>query len=113
MPAKKAPLQEVKDRFESKEKLVDELVTLLKPAKADKDVLRERLRTQANSKLLRLHAQLTEINETFGGKEKLVDEILAMMGHAKDTDRREKMLSYSAGRLLDLHRRHKKASKAA
>ncbi len=113
MPAKKAPLQEVKDRFGSKEKLVDELLALLKPAKADKDVIRERLRTQANSKLLRLHANMKEVEETFGGKEKLVDEILSMMGHAKDADRKEKMLEYSAGRLLDLYKRHKKAKKAA
>lgn len=113
MAAKKAPLQEVKDRFGDKEKLVDEVLALLKPAKADKDVLRERLRTQANAKLLRLHAHMTEINEKFGGKEKLVDEILSMTGHAKDQDRREKMLGYSAGRLLDLYKRHKKAQKAA
>ena len=113
MAANNPPLQEVKDRFGDKEKLVDEVLALLKPAKADKDVLRERLRTQANTKLLRLHAHMTEINEKFGGKEKIVDEILSMMGHTKDQDRRQKMLDYSAGKLLDLYKRHKKTHKAA
>ncbi|MCD6498615.1 MAG: hypothetical protein J7M25_09995 [Deltaproteobacteria bacterium] len=107
---KKPPMKEVKERFETKEHLVDELVGLLNPPKDDKDVVKERLRVASNSKLLRLHKTMTEISEKFGDREKLVDDLLTLTGHPKDAPRREKLLTYSPGRLLDMHRRHHTAS---
>jgi hypothetical protein len=104
MPEKKTPLEQVKERFETKEKLVDEIVSLLKPPRGEREVVRERLRVQANSKLLRLHEVATQIKERFGDQEKLVDEILEMMGHAADETRKERLLEHGPGRLLDLHR---------
>ncbi len=104
----KPPLLTVKERFGSKEKLVDELVDLLDPPKKERDIVRERLRTAANSKLLRLHRTLSEIKERFGSKEKLVDEILSLTNQSGDEARRSKLLSYSPGRLLDLYRRYSK-----
>jgi len=107
---KKTPMKEVKEQFETKENLVDKVVDLINPPKTDKDVVKERLRVASNSKLLRLHKTMTELNDKFGGKEKLVDEILTQAGHPKDAPRREKLLTYSPGRLLDMHRRHHTAS---
>lgn len=105
-------MNEVKERFTTKEKLVDEIVSLLSPPRGERDVVRERLRTQSNTKLLRLHKVAGEIKERFDNKEKLVDDILSLMGHSKDKDRREKLLTFGPGRLLDLHRRHQPKAKA-
>ena len=104
----KPPLSLVKEQFGSKDKLLDELIDLLDPPRKEREVTRERLRTAANSRLLRLHRTLTEVKERFGSKEKLVDEILAASHQAGDENRRSKLLSYSPGRLLDLYRRSSK-----
>lgn len=109
----KPPLAIVKERFGTKDNLVNEVVDLLNPPKKERDLTRERLRTAANSKLLRLHRILTEVKEQFGSKEKLVEAILVLEGHQRDEDRRNKLLSYSPGRLLDLHRRYAKKAKKA
>ena len=53
--AKKTPLQQVTDRFGSKEKLVDKLIGRLDRGDDSKDEFRDRLLAMANSKLLRLY----------------------------------------------------------
>lgn len=113
MPRKLSPFKEVKERFGSKEKLVDEVVNLLALPRGERDVTRERLRVAANSKLLRLHANATTVKEKFEKVENLVEAILELTGHAKDDDRRDKLMGYDVGRLLDLHRQaeDKKAGK--
>lgn len=96
-----SPLAQVKEKFETKEKLVDEIVSLLKPPRGEKEELRERLNVQSNSNLLRLHENAKHIQEKFGSKEKLVERINTLMGHAKDEDHEERLLEYSPGKLID------------
>ena len=112
--AKKTPLQQVKDLFGGKEKLVDKLIGMLDRADESKDEFRDRLLAIPNSKLLRLHEITAEIKEKFGTKEKMVDAILDLMKRAKDNDYREKLQSFTPNKLMDMYRSWlKKASKAA
>lgn len=102
--ATQTPLQRVKEEYGSKDKLVDALMSLVTRKGESKDQLKTRLKTASNDKLLRLHRTHTTIKEQFGDKEKLVDALLAAKNRTKDNDYREKLLSYSPGRLLDMHR---------
>lgn len=102
---KKAPLSLMKERFGSKDKLIEAVAELMDKNKDGAAELTESLRGAANGKLLRLHAMMTEIKDRFGGHEKLVDEILGKMNRLKDTDYRKSLLGRSPGRLLDLLRR--------
>ncbi|MDY0000074.1 MAG: hypothetical protein RBU30_02140 [Polyangia bacterium] len=102
---KKAPIEVVKERFGSKDKLIDAVAELVGGNKEQVGELKESLRGAANAKLLRLHGMMTEIKERFGGVEKLVDEILKKQNRAKDQDYRKSLLGRSPGRLLDLVRR--------
>ncbi len=50
---KKMPLQEVKDQFGGKDKLVDKLVGLIKrPSETTKEQFRKQLKAQSNRKLI-------------------------------------------------------------
>jgi hypothetical protein len=112
--ANKTPLQQVNELHQGKEKLVDKLMGMLDRGELSKDEFRSRLLAAPNSKLLRLHDVTTRINEQFGNAEKLVDAILGLMNRAKDQDYREKLLTYSPNRLMDLHRSwQKKTNKKA
>lgn len=105
---KKAPLQQVKDRFGSKEKLVEEILGLLKRGESSKDDVKTTLRTQSNSKLLTLHKRETRMRE-LGGREKLTESILqARMGKEKKEDRdyRKHLENFSTGQLLTLAARY-------
>jgi hypothetical protein len=113
MAVKKSPFRVVMDDHGGKEKLVEKIVGVLERGEEDKDALTTRLQTSSNSKLLRLLASATEVRDTFGSKEKLVDAILASMGRQKDADYRQKLLSHSPSRLLDLHHARKPARPAA
>lgn len=105
MSRKKTPIEEVREQFGSKDKLVDAVVDLLNLPRSERDVTRERLRVAANSKLLRLHAVAGEIKERFGSPEKLVDDVLKLMKHPKDGDRKERLMAYGPARLLEMHRK--------
>ncbi len=109
----KTPLQQVKDQFGGKEKLVDKLLGLIDRGEESKDEFRSRLLTASNTKLMRLFSTTSEIKDKFGGTDKLVDSILGLMNRVKDTDYRDKMLSFTPNRLLDLHRSWQKKAKKA
>ena len=109
----KTPLQQVNDQFGGKEKLVDKLLGLLDRGEESKDEFRSRLLTASNSKLMRLLSTTTEIKEKFGGKDKLVDSILGLMNRAKDGDYREKLLTFTPNKLIDLHRSWQKKTRKA
>ncbi len=105
------PLQQVKDQHGGKEKLVDKLLGLVDRGEESKDDLRSRLLSASNAKLLRLFAVSTEMKEKFGSKEKLVDALLGLLNRVKDSDYREKLLTLSPTRLLDIYRSRQKKAK--
>jgi hypothetical protein len=101
---KKAPLQQVKDRFTSKEKLVEEILALLKRGEGSKDDLKTTLRSQSNGKLLTLHKRETRLRD-LGGRENVTESIIqARMGKEKKEDRdyRKHIENFTTGQLLNL-----------
>lgn len=114
---KKSPLAAVKERFESKDKLVEAVMAL-----SSTDLWVDRLGAKglarvSNAKLLKLHRLLSDAKERFGSREKLVTSILEATNRAKDAGLRGKLASYPLPRLLDIYRsaarQAKKASQAA
>jgi len=113
---KKSPLSAVKERFESKEKLVSAVQSL-----SSSDLWIDRLGAKglnrvSNAKLLNLHDKLKVAQEKFKSREALVSEVLSLMKRSQDTGLRAALAAYPLPRLLDLHgsltRKAKKASKA-
>ncbi|MDY0059548.1 MAG: hypothetical protein RBU45_07035 [Myxococcota bacterium] len=103
---KKTPLQEVKERFGSKEALVKSVASMIeRPAGETEADSISRLTSVPNSKLLHLHQIHTQLQERFGSREKLVDAICALRFGTKkvDQDYRAKLLKASVGTLLDRH----------
>jgi len=112
---KKSPLAVVKERFESKEKLVSAIQSL-----SSSDLWIDRLGAKglnrvSNAKLLSLHDKLKSAQEKFKSREALVGEILAKMKSTQDTGLRSALAVYPLPRLLDLYgslsKKAKKASK--
>lgn len=113
----KSPLASVKERFESKEKLVAAVQKL-----ATKDLWIDRvngtkgLEKVSNAKLLRLHDVLTRAKDGFGTRDKLVAAIAELAKRAKDKGYATRLEGYPLPRLLDLHgslaRADKRAKKA-
>lgn len=101
----KSPLVSMKERFESKEKLVSAVEKL-----ATKDLWVERvngtkgLGRVSNAKLLRLHAILSDAKERFGSRDKLIGAIAELAKRPKDKDYATSLGTYPLPRLLDLHR---------
>jgi hypothetical protein len=111
---KKTPLAVVKERFESKEKLVIAIQGLV-----NSDLWVDRLGAKglnrvSNAKLLSLHDKLKGAQAKFKSREALVDDILGMMKRAQDTGLRSALTADPLPRLLDLHASlAKKARKSA
>jgi hypothetical protein len=113
---KKSPLQQTKDEFGSKEKLVDKLVSLLgsvSKGDEDKDNLKSRLLAASNKKLLRLLDVAGTIKEKYGSVDKLADATAKALGRAKDAPYVAKLKTFAPARLLDLLRAAEKRAKAA
>ena len=107
-----SPLSRVKEKFGGKDKLVDQIVSLLgSTGDEPKDELRKRLLGAANRKLIRLHDVATGLKH-HGGHDKLADAAAAGLGRAKDKDYVQKLTTYSAGRLLDMVRVAERRGKA-
>jgi hypothetical protein len=114
MATKKSPLARQKDEHESKEKLVDRVMSVLSAiAKSDDDAdtVKARLLAASNKKLLRLHEVGTEIKSKYGSVDKLAEAIGTALGRAKDAPFVEKLKSYTPARLLDMVRAAEKRSK--
>lgn len=114
MATKKSPLARQKDEHESKEKLVDRVISLLGSigrSEDDKDSLKARLLAASNKKLLRLHDVSNEIKSKYGSVEKLAEAVGAALGRAKDAPYLNKLKSYTPSRLLDLLRSAEKRGK--
>ena len=100
----KTPLALVKERFGSKDKLVEAVQKL-----ATKDLWLDRvseaksLANVSNAKLLRLHAALEDAKKRFGSRDKLIGAIAELEKRAKDDGYKARLLTYPVPRLLDLH----------
>ncbi len=101
----KTPLSVVTKQFGSKEALVKEIEKLT----AKKDLLSDRLSDKglervSNEKLLRLHRLITEVQGKFAGRGALVDAYLELRGRSKDDPYRQKLMTYTLGRVYDMYR---------
>lgn len=111
---KKTPVTLVKERFESKEKLVAAVQKL-----ATKDLWLDRVSTGkglgrvSNAKLVRLHDALSDAQKRFGSRDKLVNSIVELSKRVKDKGYAAKVASYPLPQLLDLHASVSKSSKRA
>ncbi len=109
------PLATVKERFESKAKLIAAVKEL-----ATDDLWIDRLSSDrggnkglehvSNAKLLRLHDMLSEVKEQFGSRAKLIDALIEMGKRTGDEGYRTHLERYPIARLLDLHRARGKGS---
>ena len=104
MNNKQSPLQTVKEKFGSKEKLIESLTGVLQLEDGEtKEELAKRLKHVANAKLLHLASVANEV-KTLGGRDAIVAKISELKGQAKDSDFITKLKTYSNGHLTDLHK---------
>jgi hypothetical protein len=101
----KNPLAAVKEKFESKEKLVSALEKFtgddLWVSRTNKD---KGLAHVSNAKLLRLHATFSAVKEKFGTRAKLVDAILDLEKRAKDEGYKTRLSAFPVPRLWDMYK---------
>ncbi len=111
---KKTPASLVKERFESKEKLVSAVQEL-----ATADLWLDRVSSGkglgrvSNAKLSRLHETLSDAKQRFGSREKLVASIVELKKRNADKGFASKLAAYPLPQLLDLHASATRASKRA
>ncbi len=111
---KKTPVSLVKERFESKEKLVAAVQQL-----ATADLWLDRVSSGkglgrvSNAKLARLHDTLTDAKQRFGSRDKLVASIVELKKRNADKGFASKLAAYPLPQLLDLHAAATRASKRA
>ena len=112
MNNKQTPLQIVKEKFGSKEKLIESLTGVLQLEDGEsKEELAQRLKYVANSKLLHLSKMAEEV-KTLGGRDAIVTKISELKGQAKDSDFVAKLKTYSNGRLADMYKSLSRKAKA-
>jgi len=111
---KKTPVSQVKERFESKDKLVAAVQKL-----ATADLWSDRVNSAkglgrvSNAKLVRLHDTLTDAKKRFGSRDKLIGSIVELNKRVKDKGFAAKLAAYPLPQLLDLHAAATRASKRA
>ena len=111
---KKSPVAVVKERFESKDKLVEAVQKL---ATADLWIDRvssaKGLGKVSNQKLVKLHTALTDAQKRFGSRDKLISAILELTKRTKDAGYAAGLKKQPLPQLLDLHASAERAGKAA
>ena len=111
---KKSPVAVVRERFQSKEKLVEAVQKL---ASADLWVDRvsggKGLAKVSNQKLLRLHDVLSDAKQRFGSRDKLISAILELNKRTKDAGYTARIKKYALPQLLDLHQSVERQGKRA
>ncbi len=114
MATKKSPLARQKDEHESKEKLVDRVISVLGSivkSDEDKDTVKARLLAASNKKLLRLHEVGSEIKSKYGSIDKLAEAVGAAIGRSKDAPYVEKLKALTPAKLLDMVKAAEKRGK--
>jgi hypothetical protein len=111
----KSPLQQVKDRFGTKEALIKELKGLVDKTDLFIQKFSEQkgLERISNLKLLRLHRLAKEVQEKFGTRQKLIDALVELDGRVKDADYRKRFEKHTIGRLYDVYRATERRVKGA
>ena len=108
------PLSITKDKFGSKEKLVEAVKKLATDALwIDRLNEAKGLMRVSNAKLLRLHAALEDAKKRFGTRDKLVAAICTLENRSKDEGYKTRLGGYPLPRLIDLHNVAEKRSKRA
>ena len=107
------PLSIVKDRFGSKDKLVEAVEGLMTdelwlPRLASDRGRSKGLKNVSNAKLLHLHEVLSAAKEQFGTRSKLIDSVLELESRSKDAGYRTRLEAYPVPRLMDVYRSSKK-----
>lgn len=115
---KKSPVAVVKERFASKDKLVEAVQKL-----ATADLWLDRVNAGkglgkvSNQKLVKLHDALSDAKQRFGSRDKLISSILELKKRSKDAAYTASLKKFPLPQLLDLHasveRAGKRAAKAA
>jgi len=105
---RKPPLQKTKESYGSKDKLIEEILSIIKrPADLSKEDLKKKLLAQSNKKLLTLLAREKATKERFGSREKLIDAIIkfdSSKNKKEDKHYRKHLNSLTVGQLLVLAR---------
>ena len=111
---KKSPLSVVKERFETKEKLLKAVQALATDELwLDRVSDAKGLEHVSNAKLIRLHDTLSEVKKEFGNRAKLIDAIVQSENRGKDAGYKNRLERYPLPRLLDMQRSSKKRSDKA
>lgn len=111
---KKSPVAVVKERFSSKEKLVEAVQKL-----ATADLWLDRVNSEkglakvSNQKLVKLHDALTDAQKRFGSRDKLISSILELSKRTKDAGYGARIKNFAVPQLLDLHASVERAGKKA
>lgn len=111
---KKSPVAVVKERFQSKEKLVEAVQKL-----ATADLWLDRVSAEkglakvSNQKLLKLHDVLSDAKQRFGSRDKLISAILELKKRTKDAGYTANLKKQALPQLLDLHTSAERAGKRA
>ncbi|HYP90164.1 MAG TPA: hypothetical protein VEQ59_18465 [Polyangiaceae bacterium] len=111
---KKSPVAVVKERFASKDKLVEAVQKL-----ATADLWIDRVNGTkgfakvSNQKLVKLHDTLTDAQKRFGSRDKLISAILELKKRTKDAGYAAGLKKAPLPQLLDLHASIEHAGKRA
>jgi hypothetical protein len=106
------PLQEVKEKFGSKENLIKELKSIFDKGELFEDRLNldKGLQMISNTKLLKLHKVASEVKERFATRANLIDDLLKTMGRIKDEGLRSRFEKWGLPRLWDYYQSMAKRS---
>ena len=110
----KSPVAVVKERFQSKDKLVEAVQKL-----AASDLWLDRVNAAkglakvSNDKLIKLHDALVDAQKRFGTRDKLVSTIVELKKRTKDSGYTASLKKFPLPQLLDLHESAERAGKRA
>ena len=111
---KKSPVAVVKERFASKDKLVEAVQKL-----ASGDLWLDRVNAAkglgkvSNQKLVKLHDALSDAKQRFGSRDKLISAILELNKRTKDAAYGAGLKKFPLPQLLDMHASIERATKRA
>ena len=99
------PLQEVKEKFGSKENLVKELKGLFDKGDLFEDRLNldKGLQRVSNAKLLKLHRISAEVKDRFTTRANLIADLLKLMNRSKDEGLKTRFEKWGLPRLWDYY----------